>query len=158
MKRHIVLHARQEKTRSVQNAPKQVSLEQSASFRINSDDGKYRARCRIVRHRRCLNPRMQRSTPSAYSHGGDCVAEHRTRERSSWRGLRTRRANKPKALSAPLTAELGGRAVQFCLTKLHLARTSRDPFWRTMNNSGACCANLKQSDSYCLVMTQSASE
>ncbi len=28
------------------------------------------ARCGIVRHRRCLNPRLPRSTPSAYSRGG----------------------------------------------------------------------------------------
>ena len=69
-KRQIVLRKCQELTRSVQNAPKKVSSEQNASLRVNSDHGEYRARCGIVRHRRCLNPRMPRSTPSAYSQRG----------------------------------------------------------------------------------------
>jgi len=63
------------------------------------------------------------------------------------------RANKPKALSVGTTAPSPGRipearTVQFCLTKLHLARTRRDLFWRTMNNFGSFCATLKQSDSF----------
>ena len=34
-----------------------------------------RARCGIVRHRRCLNPRVPRSTPSAYSRRGSWESE-----------------------------------------------------------------------------------
>ena len=68
-----------------------------------------RARCGIVRHRRCLNPRVPPSTPSAYSHGGDCVAGDRTRETLLRSGPPTSHANKPKALSARLWPSSGRR-------------------------------------------------
>ena len=90
-KRRIVLRKRQELTRSVQNAPKEVSPEQNASLRVNSDHGEYRARCGIVRHRRCPNPRVPRSTPSAYS--------QRTKQSALLRALETE-------LIAPGEAEL----------------------------------------------------
>ena len=64
-----------ENSKWIQNAPNKVSLRQNPPFSVSSGHADCRARCGIVRHRRCLNPRSPRSTPSAYSHGGDCVAE-----------------------------------------------------------------------------------
>ena len=40
---------------------------QSFARSCSGERNAYRARCGIVRHRRCPNPRMPRSTPSAYS-------------------------------------------------------------------------------------------
>ena len=94
-KRQIVPRKCQELTRSVQNAPKKVSSEQNASLRVNSDHAEYRARCGIVRHRRCPNPRVPRSTPSAYS------------QRGSWESKDTRvRRMAAATLPAPFAASL----------------------------------------------------
>jgi len=84
-KRQIVLRKRQEKTRGVQNAPEKISPEQNASFGVNSDHGEYRSRCGIVRHRRCLNPRVPRSTPSAYSQRGLLLEQGHNRAKGAAR-------------------------------------------------------------------------
>jgi len=54
-----------------------------------------RARCGIVRHRRCLNPRMPRSTPSAYSQRGSWESKA-TYVRSAAASLPTPFATSPK--------------------------------------------------------------
>ncbi len=50
-------HCASRRTKTMQKATREVSSERSATF----------SRCGIVGHRRCPNPRLPRSTPSAYS-------------------------------------------------------------------------------------------
>ena len=156
MKRPLVLHERQEKTRSVQDAPEEVSLEQSASFRVNSDHAQHRARCGIVRHRRCPNPRVPRSTPSAYSHGGDCVAGDRTRETLLRSGPPTSRANKPKALNARPAVELGTKIQSECRAVLVSAKTMPCPneVRLLLTHTESAWTFLRQSETKCSLLTQ----
>jgi len=96
------------------------------------------------------NPTERPVARSICRRGENCPSRRGVWARISRR--RWARQSRPSSGRKP-----AAKGVQFwCLPKLCLARTESGSFWRTMNNFGAYCANLKQSDSYCLVATQSS--